>query len=473
MARDASDALAILSKQPMDVVLVDVKMPGINGLELVRQIHELDADLPCIVITGYSSAENSVEAMRAGAYWYLEKPFEQERLEVVRSLVEQAIEHGRLKAENRILQGQLRARYKFDSIVGKSGELQRVLEVVEKVADTDATVLITGETGTGKELVARAIHSQSKRKNQALVSVNCAAFADNLIESELFGHELGAFTGALQMKKGLIEAANEGTLFLDEIGELSMDAQARLLCVLQENEIRRVGSNKVIKINVRVLAATHKNLRQMVEDGSFREDLYYRINVFEINLPPLRERGSDIKLLADIILTKMSQRIHRKSMVYGESAYKQLLAYHWPGNVRELENLVERMVTLSSSHSIAASDLPNALQESSAVPPAAPQIPPQGLSFRDVVDQFESDLILQALEITHGNKNRAAQLIQMNRTTMLEKMKKKGVKFDGGSRDSRETNGGARTRAKQPGGSARVTGPGHPPGAEDSLDSEF
>jgi transcriptional regulator with PAS, ATPase and Fis domain len=232
-----------------------------------------------------------------------------------------------------------------------------VLDRVRRVAVSDTTVLIVGETGTGKELVARAIHSQSELRKQSLVSVNCAAFAEDQIESELFGHERGAFTGALQTKKGLIEVANGATLFLDEIGELSLDAQARLLGVLQDNEIRRVGSNKIIKVKARILAATHKNLAQMVAEQTFREDLYYRLNVFEINLPPLRERGSDIRLLADTILTRMVQRTHRKPMSFDEDAYQQMLHYPWPGNVREMENVVERAVILKHNGSIEAEDL--------------------------------------------------------------------------------------------------------------------
>jgi DNA-binding NtrC family response regulator len=244
-----------------------------------------------------------------------------------------------------------------------------VVDRIRRVAATETTTLIVGETGTGKELVARAIHSQSERRKQALVSVNCGAFANHQIESELFGHERGAFSGALQMKKGLIEAANDATLFLDEIGELPADAQTRLLGVLQDNEIRRVGSNKVIKVDVRILAATQKNLAQMVADKRFREDLYYRLNVFEINLPPLRERGSDIRLLADTVLTKMAQRTHSKSMTFGEDAYQQMLYYPWPGNVRELENVVERAVILNRGIDIEAEHLAlNTLETDNQLP---------------------------------------------------------------------------------------------------------
>ena len=260
----------------------------------------------------------------------------------------------------------LKSNIQFSSI---SDLLNYVLYKVEQIASSDTIVLVLGETGTGKELVARAIHSQSERRKQALVSVNCGAFANHQIESDLFGHERGAFSGALQMKKGLIEAANGATLFLDEIGELPLDAQTRLLGVLQDNEIRRVGSNKVIKVDVRILAATQKNLAQMVADKRFREDLYYRLNVFEINLPPLRERGSDIRLLADTVLTKMAQRTHSKSMAFDEDAYQQMLYYPWPGNVRELENVIERAVILNRGVDIEAEHLAlNTLETDNQLP---------------------------------------------------------------------------------------------------------
>jgi DNA-binding NtrC family response regulator len=471
-AHDATSALEIVSNQPIDLVLADIKMPGINGLELVRQIHEISPDLPCIVVTGYGSAESSVEALRAGAYWYLEKPFDQGHLDVVRKLVAQAIEHGRLKSENRLLQGQLRSKYSFENIIGTSTPLRDVLETVSKVAMTDSTVLITGESGTGKELVARAIHFNSKRADKMFVTVNCGAIPEELLESELFGHIRGAFTNAVANREGRFAIAHEGTIFLDEIGDMSTNLQVKLLRVLQERTFEPVGSSKTQRVDVRVIAATNQNLEEATAERRFREDLFYRLNVIPIVVPPLRERRDDIAPLAEHFLNIANEGRGDQEIEFSDGVIERLTSFDWPGNVRELENLVERLVTLSSAPTIVASDLPTALQESSPAPVAAPQIPPQGLNFRNVVDQFESDLILQALEITHGNKNRAAQLIQMNRTTMLEKMKKKGVKFDGGSRDSRETNGGARTRAEHPGGSARVAGPGHPTGTEGSLDPE-
>jgi DNA-binding NtrC family response regulator len=421
----------------------------------VRQIHEIAPDLPCIVITGYASPESSVDALRAGAYWYLEKPFDQGHLDVVRKLVEQAIEHGRLKTENRLLQGQLQSKYRFENIIGTSAALREVLETVSKVAMTDSTVLITGESGTGKELVARAIHFNSKRADKMFVTVNCGAIPEDLLESELFGHVRGAFTNAVANREGRFSVAHEGTIFLDEIGDMSSSLQVKLLRVLQDRTFEPVGSSKTQSVDVRVIAATNQNLEDAIAARLFREDLYYRLNVIPIVVPPLRERRDDIPLLAQHFLDIANEGRGDKEVEFSDEIIARLTGFNWPGNVRELENLVERLVTLCSSHGIVESDLPKALRASSPPPPTAPQIPPQGLNFRDVVDQFESDLILQALEITHGNKNRAAQLIQMNRTTMLEKMKKKGVKFDGASRDSRETDEKARARGESRSGAGK------------------
>ena len=301
-ARDATEALDLVSSQPIDLVLADVKMPGINGLELVRQIHEFAPDLPCIVVTGYGSAENSVEALKAGAYWYLEKPFDQGHLDVVRRLVEQAIEHGRLKSENRILQSQLQSRYRFENIIGDSASLRGVLDIVAKVAESGSTVLITGESGTGKELIAKAIHFNSARSDRMFVTVNCGAIPEELLESELFGHVRGAFTNAISNREGRFSLANEGTIFLDEIGDMSPTLQVKLLRVLQDRSFEPVGSSKTLRVDVRVIAATNQDLEDAIRERRFREDLFYRLNVIPIEVPPLRERRDDILLLAEHFL---------------------------------------------------------------------------------------------------------------------------------------------------------------------------
>jgi DNA-binding NtrC family response regulator len=333
-----------------DLIISDLRLPGEPGTELISRA----APTPVLIMTSYSTVESAVEAMKQGAVDYISKPFNHDEMIMT---VKRILDKANVEQQNTLLQKEVARNYPIDGMVAHCEPMLEVLDRVRRVAATDTTVLIVGETGTGKELVARAIHSQSALGKQSLVSVNCAAFAEDQIESELFGHERGAFTGALQTKKGLIEVANGATLFLDEIGELSLDAQARLLGVLQDNEIRRVGSNKITKVEARILAATHKNLAQMVAEQTFREDLYYRLNVFEINLPPLRERGSDIRLLADTILTRMAQRTHRKSMSFDEDAYQQMLHYPWPGNVREMENVIERAVILKQNGSIEAEDL--------------------------------------------------------------------------------------------------------------------
>ena len=428
MARDAGEAVAIVASQSVDLVLCDVQMPGINGLELVRQIRDLAPDLPCIVITGYGSAEQSVEALRAGAFWYLEKPFDQGHLDVIRRLVEQAIEVGRLKAENRMLQRQLQSRYQFENIIGTSPALRSVLDVVAKVAETDSTVLITGESGTGKELVARAIHYNSSRANRMLVTVNCGAIPEELLESELFGHVKGAFTNAIRQRDGRFSLADGGTIFLDEIGDMSPNLQVKLLRVLQDRTFEPVGSSKTLSVNVRVLAATNQDLERAIRERSFREDLYYRLNVIPIEVPPLRSRPDDIPLLIHHFLEVANAEKQRQVSGFSDEAMERLCRHNWPGNVRELENLVERLVVLCVDGEVQISDLPPQIAKTTAPTVPVPQLPAGGLSFREVVDEFESKLIVQALEQTHWNKNQAARLLGLNRTTLLEKIKKKGLK---------------------------------------------
>jgi DNA-binding NtrC family response regulator len=435
-ARDAAEAMAVVSGQPVDLVLCDVKMPGVNGIELVRQIRELDPDLPCIVVTGYGSAENSVDALRAGAYWYLEKPFDQVSLDVVRRLVEQAIEHGRLKTENRRLHHQLRERYRFENVVGQSQALRRVLELVDKVADTDATVLIRGESGTGKELIARSIHFNSRRADRMLVTVNCGAIPEELLESELFGHVRGAFTNAVSHREGRFQMADGGTIFLDEIGDMSPNLQVKLLRVLQDRTFEPVGSSKTVRVDVRVVAATHQDLEAAIREKRFREDLFYRLNVIPIDVPPLRERREDIPLLVQHFLDVANQEKVKRIDGIHTDALQRLVDHEWPGNVRELENLIERLVILKGEGEIGVEDLPpplGARARSPARAPAVPHIPTSGVDFNEIVDRYESELILQALEQTHWNKNRAAQLLGLNRTTLIEKIKKKGLEAPNGS----------------------------------------
>ncbi|HVN36591.1 MAG TPA: sigma-54 dependent transcriptional regulator [Myxococcota bacterium] len=430
-ARDATEALAIAAAQSVDLVLADVRMPGINGLELVRQLHEMHPDLPCIVVTGFGGPEQSIEALRAGAFWYLEKPFDRGQLDAVRKLVDQAIEHGRLKAENRQLQRELRSKYRFENVIGASPALRSVLDLVAKVAETDSTVLITGESGTGKELIARALHYNSRRAERRLVTVNCGAIPEELLESELFGHVRGAFTSAISQREGRFALAHGGTIFLDEIGDMSPNLQVKLLRVLQDRTFEPVGSSKSQTVDVRVVAATNQDLERAIREGRFREDLYYRLNVIPIEVPPLRQRPDDIPLLVQHFLDVMHQERGTRVDSISEEALALLCRHDWPGNVRELENLIERLSVLRGEGEIRIEDLPANLRGHKAAPLAAPSVPETGLDFREVVDRFESELIRQALEQTQGNKNRAAQLLGLNRTTLLEKIKKKGLEGTG------------------------------------------
>jgi DNA-binding NtrC family response regulator len=402
-------------------------MPGINGIELLRQIAELEADLPCILITGHGSAEASVDALAAGAFWYLEKPFDQANLDVVRGLVQQAIEYGRLKSENRALHSQLRARYKFENIIGKSAALRSVLDTVDKVADTDSTVLITGASGTGKELVARALHFNSRRGTRPMITVNCGAIPEELLESELFGHVKGAFTNAIATREGRFAAAHGGTIFLDEIGDMSPTLQVKLLRVLQERTFEPVGSSKTQHVDVRVIAATHQNLEQLIAERKFREDLYYRLNVLPLRVPPLAERRDDIPLLVHHFIDVVNQEKQTQVDGVTDAAMEHLVAYDWPGNIRQLENWIERMAILQREGEIDVDQLPHEVAAAVVREAVAPRLGPEGLSFNNVIDQVETDLILQALEQTHWNKNRAATLLGLNRTTLLEKIKKKGL----------------------------------------------
>ena len=349
-AANSVDETENLTLNTFDLIISDLRLPGEPGTKLINRA----APVPVLIMTSYSTVQSAVDAMKQGAIDYISKPFNHEEMVIT---VQRILDKSVVEQQNSLLQKEVARDYPVESMIANCKPMKEVLHNIDRVSPTDATVLILGETGTGKELVARAIHAQSDRNNRPLISVNCAAIADNLIESELFGHERGAFTGALQTKKGLIEAANGGTLFLDEVGELPLEAQASLLRFLQESEIRRVGANKTIKVDVRVLVATHKNLQQMVDEKLFREDLYYRLNVFELHLPPLRLRSDDIRLLADALLKKMANRTHSSPMTFSTEAYLSMENYDWPGNVRELENVIERAVILCRDKIIDVQDL--------------------------------------------------------------------------------------------------------------------
>jgi len=419
----AKDALLMLSQDLFHCVLTDLYMPDVDGLEVIRYIVKHKLDCIGIIYTGYGSVKTAVEAMRIGAFDYITKPFKPEEILVV---VEKAIDYLNLQKENIQLKEQLRTRYRFDNIVGTSDSMMRVFNLIEKVADTEATVLILGESGTGKELVARAIHYNSSRSQHPFVPVNCGAIPEELLESELFGHEKGAFTGAFRMRLGRFELAQGGSIFLDEISEMSPNLQVKLLRVLQEREFERVGGVKSIKADVRIIAATNRDLDEEVEEGRFREDLYYRLNVIPINLPPLRERIEDIALLVKYFIEKYREGSARIKE-FSKSTLDMLMRYKWPGNVRELENLVERISILCDNPVVELKDLPekilsHTLGISSVIPQM--QLPEDGIDLSSTVSEFEKSIIIQALNRSNWVKNRAAKLLNLNRTTLVEKIKK-------------------------------------------------
>jgi len=412
-AENGSQALEIIEKERPGIVIADLVMPGMDGIELLKKAKEIFPRIEVIIITAYGSIPTAINAMREGAYDYIEKPFCPEKVEL---LVEKLTEHQRLLEENISLRQKLEERYRFESIIAKSSKMQQVIEVIKVVAKSNATVLITGESGTGKELVARAIHSQSYRKDKPFIAVSCAALPESLLESELFGHEKGAFTGAHVQRRGKFEIANRGTLFLDEIGEMSANIQVHLLRVLEEKEFTRVGGNELIKVDVRVVSATNRDIKEAIASGQFREDLYYRLNVVGIELPPLRERKEDIPLLAEHFLTKFAVENRKEIVDFSPEATEFLLKYEWPGNVRELENAIERAVILAKNSYIEVADLP---QENLLLTASAPL----GRSLREV----EMERILNVLNETGGNYSEAARTLGISRATLYNKIRAYGL----------------------------------------------
>ncbi|MCB0394639.1 MAG: sigma-54-dependent Fis family transcriptional regulator, partial [Bdellovibrionales bacterium] len=379
-----------------------------------------------IILTGFGSIQTAIEATKRGAFHFLTKPF---NLDELYHLVEKAFENRSLKKENTLLKTQLHHKYKFDNIIGQSKEITRILELVDRVSDSDSTILVTGESGTGKEVIARAIHYNSARANKTLIPVNCGAIPNELLESELFGHVKGAFTGATNNRVGRFELANGGTIFLDEVGELPPPLQVKLLRAIQEKTFEPVGGTKTIEVDVRIIAATNVDLEKAVREGRFREDLFYRLNVIPMHIPALRERKSDIPLLVHHFIEKFNQTKKRELSGIDPNALEMMQGYDWPGNIRELENLVERISILKGIGNIEVSDIPVKYQTavSEAIGEEEVHLPNTGIDFNSAVDAFENSLILKALERTNWNRNRAAQLLRLNRTTLVEKIKKKGL----------------------------------------------
>jgi DNA-binding NtrC family response regulator len=422
-ASDGEVAIQMLSENNYDLALIDLYLPKADGFQVLAQLQRVSSSTSAIMMTGHGSIESAVEAMKKGAADYLTKPVAFDQLRIV---VKKALDMRRLQQENRLLRHQLKTKYRFENLVGTSPAMQQVFQLIEKVADAESTVLILGESGTGKELVARAIHFNSHRAEKSLVPVNCGAIPESLLESELFGHERGAFTGAARTRMGRFELANGGTIFLDEVGDMSPALQVKLLRVLQEQNFERVGGAKSVRVDVRIIAATNRNLDEAVTRGEFREDLYYRLSVIPLNLPPLRERREDVPLLLQHFLDQFNRMRDRKLQGFSPRALHMLMNYHWPGNVRELENLIDRVVVLKGQGLAEPEDLPEKMRTAWTPAPSAAtvEIPDEGFCLDIAVREFERELISRALRKAEGVKNKAAQLLGIKRTTLIEKLKR-------------------------------------------------
>lgn len=424
-ARTGEDALTVLDQEEVDLILLDLMLPGMSGMEVLREIRMRDADPVVVVITAYSSIEGAIEAMRNGAFHYIPKPFKNDEVLLT---IKKGLERRRLATENRSLRAELRQRYGFDNIIGKSKAMQRVFELIRLAAPSKSNILILGDSGTGKELVAKAIHHHSRRADGPFVTVNSGSMPSDLLESNLFGHVKGAFTGAVARKKGLFEMAAAGSIFFDEIGNIPLETQAKLLRVIQEKEFMPLGGVETISADVRIIAATNADLEAMVAEGTFRDDLYYRLNVITINLPPLAERTEDIPLLARHFLSKYADENEKEIGDIASDAMEHLLDYAWPGNVRELENVVERAVVLSTGSFIDLGLLPPAVRERRngfhAPGSMAAVGPRNGMSLKEAVSQYERQLILNALREEGGVQKRAAERLKVKPTTLHEMMKR-------------------------------------------------
>jgi len=423
-ADNGPDALRSISNSDLDLVITDMKMPVMDGMELLDECKKINPELPVIMMTAHGTIEMAVEAMKKQAYDYFTKPFQNEQLKLT---VRKALENYRLIKENRLLSEALSDRFKFGNIIGKSKSMLRIYDLIGKVAQSRTSVLITGPSGTGKELIAKAIHYNSPRKDRPFISVNCGALTETLLESELFGHEKGAFTGAVAMKKGRFELAHGGTLFLDEVGDMPAPLQVKLLRVLQEMEFERVGGTKTIKVDVRILSASNRNLKEEVSTGVFREDLFYRLNVMDIVVPPLHERVDDIPLLVRHFVQKYRKADGKENIELSPEAWKALYAYRWPGNVRELENVIERAVVLNSGDMIAVEDLPAPLREEKQEEVDLNKIVPLNLALPEALEEVEEKLIVRALKYSDQVQSRAAEMLGISRHVMHYKMKKYGM----------------------------------------------
>jgi len=420
IANSGEEGLQIIDEQPVDLIVTDLKMHDVDGMAVLERAKKKRPDVQIIMVTGYPDVDSAVEAMQKGAATYLRKPV---NIDELRTVVSKSLQNQAVARRNVELEKQLDEKFGFEGIIGNTLEMRRIFQTVRQIAPTTATVLITGESGTGKELIANAIHNNSPRKNSPFVALNCAALSESILESELFGHEKGAFTGADAMRKGRFEFANGGTLFLDEVGDLPIETQIKLLRVIEQREINRVGSNTPIKVDVRLLAATHQDLETLVEQKKFRNDLYFRLKVVSIHLPPLRERREDIPLMIDAFIREFSE-MHGKGVEgIAAEARAALCNAPWEGNIRELKNCIEHMVVVSRGKELGAEDIPSSIpREAGAAPP------PTGLQPGMSLEEAEKDLIRATLELTHGNREEAAKILRIGERTLYRKLDKYGLK---------------------------------------------
>jgi DNA-binding NtrC family response regulator len=424
LAKDAEEAFIKIKEHSPDVVLLDILLPDLDGLKVLERIKQNDPEIIVIMITATKTVKTAVEAMKLGAHDYITKPFD---LDELRLIVSRSISTKALKEENKRLWEEIDKSYSFGNIIGKSKGMKEIYKMIRQIANSKSTVLIMGESGTGKELISRAIHYNSNRKNFPFITINCAAIPETLIESELFGHEKGAFTDAIRTKKGLFEEADGGTLFLDEIGELSLTTQAKILRFLEEKEFNRVGGSKMIKVDVRLITATNKDLIQLIKKGGFREDLYYRINVVPIILPPLRERKEDIPLLVDHFIKKFNEENHKNVKGVQPEALELMINYEWPGNVRELENLMERVIALTPNEYIQPKELPFSLVNVSKSNGLKESILSGQIPFLKAEEEFEKEVILDALKRSNNVQSHAAAILGISRRILKYKMDKLGI----------------------------------------------
>ena len=426
LAGSGEEAVELAKADPFDAAVVDVMMPGIDGLQTLEKLQRIDADLPVVMITAFGTAANTREAFKRGAFDFIEKPFKNDDVLVV---LRNAVAQRRLVTENRTLRQSLQLQsHRLSDLIGRSPRMRRVFDLITQAAPSRTTILVQGESGTGKELVARAVHANSARSDRPFITVNSGSLPPDLLESNLFGHVKGAFTGAVSLKKGLFELADRGSIFFDEIGTVPLETQAKLLRVIQEREFMRLGGVDTLKVDVRIIAATNVDLKQLVDNGEFREDLYYRLHVITIELPGLRERREDIPLLAQHFLTKYGKENRKPGLELAPEALRLLEEYNWPGNVRELENVIERAVVLTSGTTIGTSLMPDSIRSPQRFQLPSFEMPPDGIPFRKVIEEMETMLITRSLDAAGGIQKRAAELLQIKPTTLNEMIKRYGIR---------------------------------------------